>query len=33
LASTISAVDVTTKAGNPVIVTYDIPVDLYDSMI
>lgn len=33
LASTISAEDVTTKAGNSVIVTYDIPADLYDSMV
>ncbi len=33
LASTITAEDVTTKTGNSVIVTYDIPVDLYDSMV
>lgn len=33
LANTISAQDVTTKAGASIIVTYDIPEDLYDSMV
>ena len=33
LASTITAEDVTTKTGKVIIVTYDVPEDLYDSMV